>query len=97
MLDEATSALDAASERQVQKALARLMEGRTTLVIAHRLSTVTKANLIVVMNAGKVVEQGTHASLLADDGLYAQLCRIQFEDSAALGKSDDAVIGTEKA
>ena len=97
LLDEATSALDAASERQVQKALARLMEGRTTLVIAHRLSTVTKANLIVVMNAGKVVEQGTHASLLADDGLYAQLCRIQFEDSAALGKSDDAVIDTEKA
>ena len=97
LLDEATSALDATSERQVQEALARLMEGRTTLVIAHRLSTVTKADLIVVMNAGTVVEQGTHASLLADDGLYAQLCRIQFEDSAALGKSDDAVIETEKA
>lgn len=85
LLDEATSALDSASERQVQAALGRLMQGRTTLVIAHRLSTVTNADLIYVLNEGKVVEQGTHASLLAEDGLYAHLCRIQFEDSAALG------------
>ncbi|MBE88349.1 MAG: ABC transporter permease [Rhodospirillaceae bacterium] len=92
LLDEATSALDATSERKVQAALGRLMEGRTTLVIAHRLSTVTKADLIVVLNEGTVLEQGTHTSLLADDGLYAQLCRIQFEDNAALGKSNETVV-----
>ncbi len=92
LLDEATSALDATSERQVQAALSRLMAGRTTLVIAHRLSTVTKADLIVVLNEGTVLEQGTHTSLLANDGLYAQLCRIQFEDNAALNKSDETVV-----
>ena len=80
LLDEATSALDAQSERAVQHALERLMAGRTTLVIAHRLATVLKANRIVVMYRGRIVAQGTHAELLAQDGLYAELARLQFLD-----------------
>ncbi len=80
LLDEATSALDAQSERAVQHALERLMEGRTTLVIAHRLATVLKADRIVVMDAGRIVAEGTHAALLAQGGLYADLARLQFLD-----------------
>jgi subfamily B ATP-binding cassette protein MsbA len=78
LLDEATSALDTESERLVQQALARLMKGRTTIVIAHRLSTVREADLIAVMDEGKVVETGSHDALLARDGAYARLHRMQF-------------------
>lgn len=78
ILDEATSALDAESEHLVQQALDRLMQGRTTLVIAHRLTTIQRADRIVVMNAGRIVEQGPHRALLAADGLYARLHAMQF-------------------
>ncbi len=78
LLDEATSALDAESETLVQKALNGLMQGRTTLVIAHRLATVKKADRILVMDGGFIVEEGTHASLVARDGIYARLARLQF-------------------
>jgi ATP-binding cassette subfamily B protein len=83
LLDEATSALDAESERLVQDALDRLMEHRTTIVIAHRLATVRAADRIVVMDDGKIVEEGTHATLSARGGLYARLARLQFEERAA--------------
>ncbi|MCW7544165.1 ABC transporter transmembrane domain-containing protein [Aurantimonas litoralis] len=79
LLDEATSALDAESEILVQRALEKLMEGRTTLVIAHRLATVLKADRILVLDGGQIVEEGTHASLIARDGIYARLARLQFE------------------
>jgi len=83
LLDEATSALDAESETLVQKALGHLMVGRTTLVIAHRLATVLKADRIIVLEAGEIVASGTHDALLAQGGLYARLARLQFADIAA--------------
>jgi ATP-binding cassette, subfamily B, bacterial len=82
LLDEATSALDAESERKVQGALDRLMEGRTTLVIAHRLATIRSADRILVMDRGRIVEEGSHEALLAEGGLYARLARLQFTDKA---------------
>ncbi len=83
LLDEATSALDAESERLVQDALEHLMQDRTTLVIAHRLATVRAADRIMVMEEGRLVEQGTHDQLAANGGLYARLARLQFGDEAA--------------
>jgi subfamily B ATP-binding cassette protein MsbA len=80
ILDEATSALDSESERQVQSAITRLMRGRTSLIIAHRLSTVEQADRILVMHEGRMVETGTHAELLAAGGHYANLYRLQFAD-----------------
>jgi ATP-binding cassette subfamily B protein len=78
LLDEATSALDAQSEKMVQAALDKAMVGRTTLVIAHRLATVQRADVIWVMDRGRLVEQGTHAELQAKGGLYASLAALQF-------------------
>jgi len=87
ILDEATSALDNESERVVQDALQKLQQGRTTLVIAHRLSTIEKADLIVVMDAGRVIEKGTHQSLLNADGVYANMFRL-----GQSGQSTDMVL-----
>jgi ATP-binding cassette, subfamily B, bacterial len=83
LLDEATSALDAESERAVQQALTRLSAGRTTLVIAHRLATVRKADRIIVIDHGRVVATGRHDALVQEDGLYARLARLQFTEAAA--------------
>jgi ATP-binding cassette, subfamily B, bacterial len=83
LLDEATSALDAESETLVQGALETLMKGRSTLVIAHRLATIVNAHRILVIEAGRVVEEGSHASLMAANGLYSRLARLQFETGAA--------------
>jgi len=83
LLDEATSALDAESEQLVQRALERLMHGRTTLVIAHRLATVRAANRIVVMDKGRLVEEGDHETLMQRSGLYARLARLQFQEHQA--------------
>ena len=82
ILDEATAALDTESERLVQDALDKLMPDRTTLVIAHRLSTIEHADQVLVLDQGRLVEQGTHAELLARDGLYARLHRMQFREPA---------------
>src|SRR5439155_7160220 len=83
VLDEATNALDAESERAVQAALEELMQGRTTICIAHRLSTIQKADLIVVMADGRIVESGTHATLMQSGGVYSKLYELQFEPATA--------------
>ena len=79
ILDEATSHLDSESEALIQEALKRVMAGRTSIVIAHRLSTILAADLILVMDRGKIVERGTHEELLLTNGLYAQLYETQFK------------------
>jgi ATP-binding cassette, subfamily B, bacterial MsbA len=92
ILDEATSALDTESERAVQSALDGLMQGRTTLVIAHRLSTIERASRIVVLVAGRIVEIGTHAELLAKNGTYANLYHLQFENhGASTGHEEESI------
>ena len=92
LLDEATSALDTESERQIQAAMDKLMQGRTTLVIAHRLSTVTGADLIYVINEGRVIEQGSHVELIARGGNYQRLYNLQFAEEA---ETSDAVRAAE--
>ena len=83
LLDEATSALDAESEYAVQHAVEELARTRTTLIVAHRLATVKKADRIIVMEDGKIAAQGTHDALVAQDGLYARLARLQFTEGLA--------------
>ena len=81
ILDEATSSVDTRTEILIQKAMESLMQNRTSFVIAHRLSTIKDADLILVMNHGSIVEQGTHTQLLAQNGFYTQLYNSQFEDN----------------
>jgi ATP-binding cassette subfamily B protein len=82
LLDEATSALDANSEKLVQEALNTIMQGRTTLVIAHRLATIRKADQIIVLDQGHVVAMGKHEQLIRNNDLYAELAKLQFTDQA---------------
>ena len=90
LLDEATSALDTESERQIQAALEKLMQGRTTIVIAHRLSTVVNADVIHVLDKGRLVQSGTHQELLAQGGLYGHLHELQFQSADdAVGEADE--------
>ena len=81
ILDEATSNIDTRTEKSVQEAFDRMMHGRTSFVVAHRLSTITSADIILVMNKGQIIEQGTHAELLKKKGFYANLYNSQFEKS----------------
>ena len=92
LLDEATSALDTASERLVQAALEPLMRGRTTVAIAHRLSTILAANVIFVVDQGRILEQGTHYQLLANGGLYASLYLQQFQGGQVECECQDGTV-----
>lgn len=83
ILDEATSSVDTRTEQRIQKAMDNLMKGRTSFVIAHRLSTIKNADVILVMKDGDIIEQGTHAALIAQNGFYAQLYQSQFEQTGA--------------
>lgn len=91
VLDEATSALDSTNEAAVQTALSEAMEGRTALVIAHRLSTIRAADAILVIEGGRIVEQGSHDELLAQGGRYAELYRTQFADQERFAPGQPAV------
>ena len=79
ILDEATSSIDTRTEIKIQQAFASMMEGRTSFIVAHRLSTIREADIILVMDSGKVIEQGTHEELLAEKGFYAKLYNSQYE------------------
>uniref|UniRef100_UPI00396C36BD ABC transporter ATP-binding protein n=1 Tax=Paracoccus sp. TaxID=267 RepID=UPI00396C36BD len=97
LLDEATSALDAESEALVQAAVSRLAEGRTTVVVAHRLATVKKADRIVVLDQGRIVAEGSHDSLVAQGGLYARLARMQFTDGAGTASEAPRLVANRPA
>lgn len=95
LLDEATSALDTDSERQLQAALETLTKGRTTLVIAHRLSTVVNADLIHVIDEGKLTESSTHDELISKSGAYTRLCALQFGDQSSSDERRPAAVAGE--
>jgi ABC-type multidrug transport system fused ATPase/permease subunit len=92
ILDEATSNLDTESERLIEDALARLLVGRTTLIIAHRLSTVQRADRLVVLDRGRIVEEGTHEELLGRGGLYARLYQRQFREERSSARPTDVLV-----
>ncbi len=96
ILDDSTSSVDTQTEYSIQKALATLMEGRTTLIIAQRLSTVKQADMILVMDGGRIVEQGSHADLLAKNGLYRQIYELQLRDQEEWNEESLATLPARK-